>query len=249
MPGLDIDELTKAFGQECIRQRQGGGGKMLDYLATHTVISRLNRFAGEWSWSINTIEVRGDLYVLTGTLTIPGLGSRDGIGVQRVSERGGEDLAKGCSSDALKKAATLFGVGLHLYGEDTEEEQEKADEQQRKDDAGKRFVVVAGENGWRLRDPETKKVDFPRISELVRNVLKWKGQDATGPMATAFYDFATAHIRAYTEAVKEEAQPSPGALFDAPQATPSAGNLYDREAAANRGGREQPNSRARTAQP
>jgi len=40
------------------------------------------------------------------------------MGVQMVSERGGEDLVKGAITDAMKKAATLFGVGLELYGPD-----------------------------------------------------------------------------------------------------------------------------------
>jgi hypothetical protein len=53
-------------------------------------------------------------------LTIPGLGTREHIGVQAVEERGGEDLVKGAITDALKKAATLFGVGLELYGPDYE---------------------------------------------------------------------------------------------------------------------------------
>ncbi len=40
------------------------------------------------------------------------------MGVQKVSERGGEDLVKGAITDAMKKAATLFGVALELYGPD-----------------------------------------------------------------------------------------------------------------------------------
>lgn len=54
-------------------------------------------------------------------LTIPGMGSREHVGVQVVNaENGGEDLWKGSISDAIKKAATLFGVGLELYGPDYE---------------------------------------------------------------------------------------------------------------------------------
>jgi hypothetical protein len=120
--------LSKPFPRNAIKQRQGGGGKMLDYIETHTAIRRLNRVCGEWSWKINNVDVRGNLFILTGTLTIPGLGSRDGIGVQQVTERGGEDLVKGASSDALKKAATLFGMAIELYGPDYEGGQ---DEQRR----------------------------------------------------------------------------------------------------------------------
>jgi hypothetical protein len=48
-------------------------------------------------------------------LTLPGCGSREHIGVQVIRERDGEDMYKGAITDALKKAATLFGVGLELY--------------------------------------------------------------------------------------------------------------------------------------
>lgn len=116
-----VEELAAPFAAESIQKRQGAGGKWLDYLATHTVIRRLNAATGGvWDFVIINIEWRGDLAIALGTLTIPGLGTRTAIGVQRVSERGGEDLIKGVGSDCLKKCATLFGVGLELYGEDTE---------------------------------------------------------------------------------------------------------------------------------
>ncbi len=39
---------------------------------------------------------------------------------RKVSVRGGEDMVKGAASDCLKKCATLFGVGIELYGPDIE---------------------------------------------------------------------------------------------------------------------------------
>ena len=115
-----LDRLGVAFPKHAIKQREGGSGRRFDYVETHTVIRRLNEVAGTWDFQIKSLDLRGDLYVCVGALTIPGLGTREGIGVQKVSERGGEDLVKGASSDALKKAATLFGVALDLYGPDYE---------------------------------------------------------------------------------------------------------------------------------
>jgi hypothetical protein len=44
------------------------------------------------------------------------VGTREHMGVQVVNaDSGGEDLWKGAISDALKKAASLFGVGRELY--------------------------------------------------------------------------------------------------------------------------------------
>ncbi len=131
--------LQQPFPREAIKQRTGGGGTRLSYVETHTVIRRLNRlieFGMEWSWEINEERVdpspdgKGERMTVRGTLTIPGFGSREGYGVQIINARGGEDMVKGASSDALKKAATLFGVGLDLYGPDYEEEvQERANPQ------------------------------------------------------------------------------------------------------------------------
>jgi hypothetical protein len=116
-----LERLGTPFPESAIKQRSGGG-KMLSYVETHTVIRRLNSVAKTWDWEIKSVEWRNELCIVVGTLTIPGLGSRSGIGVQRVTEKSGEDLVKGASSDALKKCATLFGIGLELYGPDYEGE-------------------------------------------------------------------------------------------------------------------------------
>lgn len=126
---VDLDRLTAVFPKEALQTRQGGGGKALTYIATHSVIRRLNDATrNRWDFRLIRFELIGDTYVAIGELTIPGLGTRTGIGVQKVAERSGEDLVKGCASDALKKAATCFGVGLELYGPDYEEEAIQADE-------------------------------------------------------------------------------------------------------------------------
>lgn len=118
-----INQLTAALGKpfpkSAIKQRKGGGG-MYDYVETETVIRRLNDCTPEWSFRIVQFESKGDLFLAVGELTIPGLGTRSGIGVQVVKPNSGEDLTKGAGSDALKKAATLFGVALELYGPDLE---------------------------------------------------------------------------------------------------------------------------------
>lgn len=128
-----LQALGKPFPKEAVKTRVGGGGAKFDYVAGYTVIHRLNdATGGQWSWHVKSFEFRPagtdrygkevSLVVVTGELTIPGLGTRAGIGVQKVTENGGEDLVKGASTDALKKAATLFGVALELYGDDYEDE-------------------------------------------------------------------------------------------------------------------------------
>lgn len=122
---IDKDRLTDPFPRSAIKQRQAGGGRMLDYVEGHTVIHRLNDATDNcWDMEVKDItskDVGGStLMIARVALTIPSLGTREALGVQLVHERAGEDLVKGCLTDALKKAATLFGVGLELYGPDYE---------------------------------------------------------------------------------------------------------------------------------
>jgi len=89
----------------------------------------------QFNWSIDQILFRDDgaprrsvnretgeipnptVMIVVGTLTIPGLGSRAGIGAHPIDAGSGEDAAyKSADSDALKRAAMAFGVGLkQLY--------------------------------------------------------------------------------------------------------------------------------------
>jgi hypothetical protein len=116
-------KLGRPFPREAIKTRQGGGGRSFQYVEGHTVIHQLID-ATDNTWSLEVREITslqlGSKTLLQArvALTIPGLGTREHIGVQAIDERGGEDLVKGVVTDALKKAATLFGVGLELYGPD-----------------------------------------------------------------------------------------------------------------------------------
>lgn len=114
--------LEEPFPASKIKRRQGGRGQMFDYIAGEDVIRRLNDATGGcWDLAIKDITQQpmgtNTLVLAHVALTIPGMGTREHIGVQSVSDRGGEDLVKGAVTDALKKAATLFGVALHLYGD------------------------------------------------------------------------------------------------------------------------------------
>ena len=120
----DLEKLTAPFPITAIKQR-AGGNRMLSYVEGHSVIHRLNDATGNvWDMTVRSITSQqfgnNTLMIAHVALTLPGHGTREGLGVQMVHERGGEDLVKGAITDGLKKAATLFGVGLELYGPDYE---------------------------------------------------------------------------------------------------------------------------------
>jgi len=120
----DLTLLAQSFDSAFVKQRDGRGGKKLDYLETATVIARLNEVLGPDGWSFrlrdhfkmeDEVIVRGELHVNGVCHQQFGASKigrdRDGNAVSL-----GDDL-KAAASDALKKTATLFGVGLGLYTE------------------------------------------------------------------------------------------------------------------------------------
>ncbi len=120
---LNLEALTKPFEEERIQQRKGRFGKMLDYVGSHYVIERLNQaMEGYWSFRIVEHLILEDEVIVLGELSSHGI-THQQFGSSSIT-RGkqdnqpvsiGDDL-KGAASDCLKKCATQFGVGLHLYG-------------------------------------------------------------------------------------------------------------------------------------
>jgi recombination DNA repair RAD52 pathway protein len=121
---MNRDILEKPFGPEQIKQREGNFGKKLDYIEGHAVIQRLNdAFDGDWSFTLTHHEILKDTdeVIVIGQLNAGGIvKSQFGSSrITRAKETGdiislADDL-KAATTDALKKAATLLGVGLHLY--------------------------------------------------------------------------------------------------------------------------------------
>ena len=120
---MNRELLETPFTPAQIKQRKGRNG-MLDYVEGHSVIQRLNEaLEGAWSFEIVQHEVREDEVLVLAKLSAEGLVKMN-FGVSQVTrERDsgalvslGDDL-KAAGTDALKKCATFFGVGLHLYAE------------------------------------------------------------------------------------------------------------------------------------
>jgi hypothetical protein len=118
--------LEKPFEPNQIKQRQGNFGHILDYVEGHVVTSRLNdAFEGNWSFEIvkyrilketNEVIVLGKL--IAENVTKMAFGSKE-MATNKDTKAIislGDDL-KAASTDALKKAASLLGVGLYLYSE------------------------------------------------------------------------------------------------------------------------------------
>jgi len=124
---MNRELLEKPFDPDQIKQREGKFGKILDYVPGHSVIQRLNdAFDAQWSFEIvrfDMLEDKDEIIIL-GKLTANGI-VKSQFGSSRITkaQETGEvislaDDLKAAATDAIKKCATLMGVGLHLYSND-----------------------------------------------------------------------------------------------------------------------------------
>ncbi len=130
-----IETIEKKLEAHLIKNRRISG-RNLDYIEGHTVINILNKAFG-YAWSFEIVDedifqtiptkdkngnVREEAHIVSirGRLTIPGIGVKEQYGSKILL--GGGDMQEGAfksaATDALKKCATLVGVGRELYMDD-----------------------------------------------------------------------------------------------------------------------------------
>jgi hypothetical protein len=116
-----IEVLTRALPEDKIKSRPGGGGMKFNYITPDFVIETLNEaFGFDWSTKIVFSERYEDTVVVGLELSVP-----DPTGKVVVKQQFGScditkglgvgEAFKGAASDAMKKCATLLGLGLELY--------------------------------------------------------------------------------------------------------------------------------------
>ena len=123
-------ELSEPFAPE-VEKILKKGGASLTYIPVSEVINRLNRVFGIDGWSSEIVKCERDqldpeFIVACVRLTVSvdgdhyGTVSKDGYGGQKIKRMKTGDIVdlgdefKGAVSDALKKAAQQFGIGLYL---------------------------------------------------------------------------------------------------------------------------------------
>src|SRR2546422_5213219 len=121
---MNRELLEKPFSPDQIKQREGLYGGVLDYIAGAAVIQRLNEaFNAEWMFEILEHDIREKEVVVLGKLTAQGI-AKCQFGKSKITRTKetkaevslGDDL-KAAATDSIKKCATLWGIGLHLYFE------------------------------------------------------------------------------------------------------------------------------------
>ena len=118
---MNRELLTRPFEPHQLKQRPGQHGRVLSYVDVAAVITRLNEGCEAWSFEIVSHEVQDGEAIVLGKLTAEGIVKMAFGGSTLTIDREGTVMSladdfKAAASDALKKAASLLGVGLELYG-------------------------------------------------------------------------------------------------------------------------------------
>jgi len=124
---MELNDLYEPFPREVERTLKKGGAN-LTYIPVSEVITRMNKVFGVEKWSSQIISCARDqldpdfivAHVRIETTIDGTLVWKDGIGGQKIKRTKNGDIVdlgdefKGAVSDALKKAAQQFGIGLYL---------------------------------------------------------------------------------------------------------------------------------------
>jgi hypothetical protein len=134
-----VDFLLQRTPRREIKMRQGRGGKQFAYVEHGYVTERLNFVFGfNWDFIICDKQILEDEVIVEARLTVRTPGGQTivktqfgGSEIKRHASgpHSGKPLSiaddyKAAASDALKKCASLLGIGLDLYGRDQGEEEQ-----------------------------------------------------------------------------------------------------------------------------
>lgn len=118
--------LEQPFPPSLVKVRKARNGKQLSYVEGAEYIKRLNEaFDGNWSFEIVEHQIESGEVIVLGRLTADGVtkSAFGGSSVTVARETGAvisiADDLKAAATDALKKACSLLGIGLHMYSTET----------------------------------------------------------------------------------------------------------------------------------
>ena len=128
-----VDFLLQRTPKHEIKTRQGRGGLQFSYVEHGYVTERLNLVFGfNWDFEVTDKQILDDEVIVEARLTVRTPGGQTivktqfgGADIKRHASgpKSGRPLSiaddyKAAASDALKKCASLLGIGLDLYGRD-----------------------------------------------------------------------------------------------------------------------------------
>src|SRR6476661_4215880 len=170
-----VDFLLQRTPPHEIKKRQGRGGLQFSYVEHGYVTERLNLVFGfNWDFEIMDKQILEDEVIVEAKLTVRTPGGQTivktqfgGADIKRHASgaRSGKPLSiaddyKAAASDALKKCASLLGIGLDLYGRDRPYETEDVPDRAPAvrisgNQPGSRKRIVSDSSGFAPVEPRT----------------------------------------------------------------------------------------------
>jgi len=112
-----IADLSKPLAQRHLKTRRQGGTD-ITFIEWHTAVKYLDLFAPGWSYAVKSVALVGNLVTVIASISIPcaeGIVTREATGCEPVDSKGYGDAVSSAEAMALKRAASKFGLALHLY--------------------------------------------------------------------------------------------------------------------------------------
>ncbi|MDQ3930068.1 MAG: RAD52 family DNA repair protein [Chloroflexota bacterium] len=180
-----VDFLLQRTPRHEIKYRQGRGGLQFAYVEHGYVTERLNMVFGfNWDFEVVDKQILEEEVVVEAKLTVRTPGGQTivktqfgGADIKRHASgnKNGRPLSvaddlKAAASDALKKCASLLGVGLDLYGRDRPEEADEVEVQKPVLDGGK--VREVGQAIGAMEGDRSGMSTDTQVREIVRLTAK-----------------------------------------------------------------------------
>lgn len=169
-------KISKMFKEETpkevIKLRKGAGGKMFPYVPIDYILKKLDdNFGIFWEFVIDEVRRTESQIIVRGKLVIKSPNgfsiSRPGVGRASIKmytgtknsvDEGNDE--KSATSDAIKKAASLFGIAADVYYKELQKYEDLDDdineEEDKKAKVVARFFAIAKERGIEAEDAKSR---------------------------------------------------------------------------------------------
>lgn len=181
-----MDDLRAPTPPNEIKQRQGPGGKKLDYIDARFVMDRLDAAVGPENWR--------DVYEDTGSSVRCGLSIRvnqEWITKWDVGDQSDIEPTKGAHSDAFKRAAVKWGIARDLYGDHgAPRARQTAPAPQQQAQAAPRATDGVGLTAKQFFEAvEASGIDRKRVSDAAKDLFKqWQVTALTNEQRATLLD-------------------------------------------------------------
>ncbi len=112
-----ITDLSKPIPDRLLKTKTVGGQK-IRFIPWYTAVRFLDLYAPGWSYEIRSVTGVADQLIVVARISIPcteGVIYREATGIEDTTVKGYGDPASNAESMSLRRAASKFGLGLHLY--------------------------------------------------------------------------------------------------------------------------------------